>query len=155
MDDLQKVIERNAAAQPDIITGKADPIDYQNKEGNDDPQPVDDKALRISALETQVSLLQEAINNADARTQGALEGLLELRDAAQEPKHTALSVGGFNFTISTLPKQDAMVAGVNSVGRPGLVLQASDGDRTYTLAKVAWDHNKQTFVLYAGVGATS
>lgn len=104
---------------------------------------VDDKQVRIEALESQVALLQEAAVSLN-------EQVRKVIDAVSKP--AGYSVGGFTFEVKSLPKQDAMVAGANSVGRPGLVLEANDGDRTFVLAKVEWDHLKQSFVLYSGKG---
>jgi hypothetical protein len=119
-EEVQDVIERNAAAQPDIINGLSEKLD-------------------------------RLINHVNREIGVAQDTPLHSRVDTFKPNY---AFGGFTFSLLSIPKQDAMISGENSVGRPGMVLQAFDGERTFVLAKLEWDHRKKTFVLYTGQGVT-
>jgi hypothetical protein len=80
------------------------------------------------------------------------QNILARQENAPSTTTGSLNILGFDFNVRVLPKQDAMIGGENKIGRPGLVLEVNDGDRTYAVAKLEWDHNKQVYVLFAGKG---
>lgn len=96
-----------------------------------------------------ISQLQNTVTEQSADIFKLKEGLVELR---AEKTETNFIVGDFIFTLKTLPKQDVMIAGVNSLGRTGLVLEAFDGEKYFPVAKMTWDHVKQSFVINVGQG---
>lgn len=117
---------------------------------------------RIVALEAQVSQLQagmeeqkQLLKNLASMTDASTTQVLTLIQGLQEAEASSgYSVGGFTFAMKVMPKQDAMIAGVNSVGRPGLAVELNDGDRPYVVARIEWDHQKLAYVLYSGRGVS-
>ena len=105
----------------------------------------------VSGLYTQTALLQESINSVQESNHQLASMLIEIKEHMTK-NATRFGFGGFTFELQSLGKQDAVISGENKVGRDGVQLVATDGERKYTLAKMSWDHNKQCFVLYTGTG---
>lgn len=97
---------------------------------------VTDMAQRVSALENELTALRESAHSHTSTS------------------NSELLVAGYAIRTATLPKQDAFIAGMNKVGRPGVVVLLNDGVRDFTIAKIEWDHNKESFVFYTGTGVS-
>lgn len=102
-----------------------------------------------SIARAQIELLQQSVNELGTYITD-LERALEHMVSVTAPP-TAL-ISGLSFRTQELPKQDVFNGGINYVGRPGVAVIANDGSREYTVAKLEWDHIRNTFVLYTGKG---
>jgi hypothetical protein len=67
-------------------------------------------------------------------------------------KGNTLQAAGFTFEVTSTPKQDLCIHGENKVGRPGAVISINDGEKSYTIAKIDWDHQRELYVLSTGKG---
>jgi hypothetical protein len=67
-------------------------------------------------------------------------------------KGNTLQAAGFTFEVNTTPKQDLCIHGENKVGRPGAAITINDGEKSYTIAKIDWDHQRELYVLSTGKG---
>jgi hypothetical protein len=62
------------------------------------------------------------------------------------------NIDGHVLKLAILPKQDIFHQGQNLEGKPGVALWDTYEGKTYTIAKIEWDHIAQKFVLYTGKG---
>lgn len=136
--------EQNYEQETDTSFVAAGKLEFAESQPHYDPQPA------IEALADKINAEHDYVLNALARIQNIEAQLLSQKDTASQ----TFNFGGLSFTLVPTPKQDAMIDGANSVGRTGMILQVSDGERSYTVAKMQWDHNKKTYVLYTGQGVT-